>query len=418
MMASGDSAEPDPLTAAAQASERVRGSADAGAGPPDLTFAFVSSHHAWAMRSITEHVHRLLEPERLVGTTCEAVVGSSHELEGVPGVSLLAMWLPDVRVSTFMVDDLIAPAPAPEIPSDDDARIARAIDASPDLRGTILLLDPYSVPISRLLPAMNRAIPANAPLIGGMASAPRTPEGGGNVFALDDRIVDRGGIGVSFSGPIRIDAVVSQGCRPIGPNLVITKARANLILELGSRPALQVVQEILADMSESERAALRRGLLLGRVADEYKQRFGVGDYLIRAMVGADQERSAIAVSEIIKVGQTVRLHVRDAQTATSDLGMLLDGQKLHGPPVGAMVFTCTHRGSRLFGTPSHDVNAIQRAFKPMAGGQELAKGGTAIATARDQIPVAGFFAAGEIGPVGQNAHFHGHTASIALFRNR
>lgn len=414
-MASGDSAEPDPLTGAAQACERLIGASETGAGAPDVTFVFVSTHHAWAMRSITEHVQRLAEPRRLIGATCEAVVGGSHELEGVPGISLLSMWLPGVRVSPFMVDDLIGSEGQNAL--DDGARLAEATDTSAELRGTVLLLDPYSIPISRLLPAMNRVRPSRAPLVGGMASAPRTPEGGGNVFALDDRIVDRGGVGVSFSGAIRMDAVVSQGCRPIGPNLVITKARANLILELGSRPALQVVQEILAEMNEQERMALRRGLLLGRVADEYKQRFGVGDYLIRAMVGADQERSAIAVSEIVRVGQTVRLHVRDAETATSDLEMLLDGQKLHGPPVGAMVFTCTHRGRRLFNTPGHDVGAIQRAFRPMASGQELAKGGTAIATDRAEVPLAGFFASGEIGPVGQQAHLHGHTASIALFRH-
>jgi small ligand-binding sensory domain FIST len=414
-MASGVSAEPDPLTAAAQACERVIASRDRATGAPDLLFCFVSSHHAWALRAIAAHAERLLNPARLVGSTCESVLGECHELEGVPGVSILAMWLPGVRISPFLIDDLIVDEHA-EHP-DLQAHAREVMDARPDLRATIVLLDPYSVPISRLLPAMNRARSNHAPIIGAMASAPRSPDGGGNVMILDDRTMDRGGIGVSLSGPLRVDAVVSQGCRPIGPNLIITKARGNLVLELGSRPALEVVQELLAQMSDEERAALRRGLLLGRVADEYKQRFGVGDYLIRAMVGADQERGAIAVGEVIKVGQTVRLHVRDAETATSDLSMLLDGQKLYGRPAGAMVFTCTHRGRRLFNNQAHDVNAIQRAFSPTRNGPELAKGGTAIATDRGDIPIAGFFAAGEIGPVGRDAYLHGHTASIALFRD-
>lgn len=415
-MASGVSAEPDPLTAAAHTCERLRATPDLPRTPPDLAFLFVSSHHAWAMRTIGAHVQRLIDPARLVGSTAESVLGASHELEGAPGIAVLAMWLPGVRISPFLIDDLIL---------DDEQNaerqresVQRVIDTGPDLRAIITILDPYSVPVSRLIPALNAArTDPRAPIIGGMASAPRTPDGGGNVLLIDDRMMDRGGVGVSFSGPLRVDAVVSQGCRPIGPNLVITKARGNLILELGTRPALQVVQELLAELSEAERNALKRGLLMGRVVDEYKERFGVGDYLIRAMVGADKEHGAIAVSEIVKVGQTVRLHVRDAETATSDLSMLLDGQKLHGRPAGALVFTCNMRGRRLFPSAAHDVGALQRAFRATPDGAALAKGGTAIATDARELPIAGFFAAGEIGPVGRDAYFHAHTASIAIFRD-
>ncbi|MBX3317438.1 MAG: FIST C-terminal domain-containing protein [Phycisphaeraceae bacterium] len=415
-MASGISAEPDPLTAAANACERLLSTPKLPRSQPDLVYLFVSSHHAWSMRTIGAHVQRLLNPTRLVGTTAESVLGSSHELEGAPGIALLAMWLPGVTVSPFLIDDLV-------LDNEQDIErqresIRRVIDAGPELRAIVCILDPYSVPVSRLLPALNDArTDPRAPIIGGMASAPRTPDGGGNVLLIDDRMMDRGGVGVSFSGPLRVDAVVSQGCRPIGPNLVITKARGNLILELGTRPALQVVQELLAELREDERNALKRGLLMGRVVDEYKERFGVGDYLIRAMVGADKEHSAIAVSETVRVGQTVRLHVRDADTATSDLSMLLDGQKLHGRPAGALVFTCNMRGRRLFPSPAHDVGSLQRAFKATPDGAALAKGGTAIATDTHELPIAGFFASGEIGPVGRDAYFHAHTASIAIFRD-
>lgn len=404
------------MTAAAHACERLLATSDIPRTAPDLAFLFVSSHHAWAMRKIGAHVHRLIDPARLVGSTAESVLGASSELEGVPGISILGMWLPGVRVSPFLVDDLILDD---EQDADrQNASIRRVIDDGADLRAIVAILDPYSVPVSRIIPALNAArTDPRSPIFGGMASAPRSPDGGGNVMLLDDRIMDRGGVGVAFSGPIRVDAVVSQGCRPIGPNLVITKSRGNLILELGSRPALQVVQEMLAELDESERNALKRGLLLGRVVDEYKERFGVGDYLIRAMVGADKDHGAIAVSETVRVGQTVRLHVRDADTASSDLSMLLDGQKLHGRPAGAMVFTCNMRGRRLFPTAAHDVGAVQRAFRSSPDGAALAKGGTAIASDTRELPLAGFFASGEIGPVGRDAYFHAHAASIAVFRN-
>lgn len=416
LLAAGISAEGDPLTAAAQACERVLATPGLPRISPDLVLAFLSTHHAWAMRSICGHIERLLTPRHIGASTAEAVLGGTHELEGVPGISLMAMWLPGVRISPFLIDDLIL-----EDDIDDDAQIAaieRAMDAGPDLRASIVVLDPHSVPITRLLPAMNRARRGNrVPIVGGMASGARTPDGGGNVMLLDDRVIDRGGIGVSLSGPVRVDAVVSQGCRPFGPNLVVTKCRGNLILEFGSRPALQVVQELVESMTHEEREVLRKGIFLGRVVDEYKERFGVGDFLIRGIVGADKDLSALAVGEVVRVGQTVRLHVRDAATATNDLSMLLDGQKLHGRPAGALLFTCNSRGRRLFSTPSHDVGALQRAFRRPSDGPELAKGGTAIASDPRELALAGFFAAGEIGPIGRDTYLHGHTACAALFRS-
>jgi small ligand-binding sensory domain FIST len=424
-MSSGISAEPDPLTAAAQACERAMASAAARApslGTPDLAIAFVSSHHAWSMRAIGSHVQRLTGASRLIGVTAEAVLGGGQELEGLPGISVLVAWMPGVTLTPFLIDDLI-------VKSEDDAereerRLASLMGVDDNLRAILLFLDPQSAPLSRLLPAMNRARgperedAPTPPIIGGMASGSRTPDGGGNVMLLDDRIMDRGGIGLSLSGEIRVDAIVSQGCRPVGPNLVVTKCRGNLVLELGGKPAMAVLQELIEEATEEERNVLRRGLLIGRVVDEYKERFGVGDYLIRGIMGVDQTRGGLAVGEVVRVGQTLRLHVRDAATASADLAMLLDGQKLHTRPAGALLFTCNSRGRRLFPEPSHDVGAIQRAFRQSPGGAEMAKGGTVIASDSSMLPLAGFFAAGEIGPVGRDAYLHGHSASIAIFRER
>ena len=99
--------------------------------------------------------------------------------------------------------------------------------------------------------------------------------------------------------------------------------------------------------------------------------------------------------------------------------MLLDAQQLHEPPAGVLVITCNGRGTRLFDRPDHDAGAVARAFRHAAGGESIAKVGQEIVSdgpTAGQPPVAGFFAAGEIGPVGDESFVHGHTACLALFR--
>ncbi len=114
-------------------------------------------------------------------------------------------------------------------------------------------------------------------------------------------------------------------------------------------------------------------------------------------MGVD-DGGGIAVTDLIRVGQTVQFHVRDADTADEDLRGLLQAERASHPESrlsGALLFTCNGRGTRLFETPSHDVGMIHELLGP--------------------IPVAGFFAMGELGPVGGQNFVHGYTASVVLF---
>ena len=103
-------------------------------------------------------------------------------------------------------------------------------------------------------------------------------------------------------------------------------------------------------------------------------------------------------SNLVELGSTFGsfdVYVRDARTADEDLRALLAESGGDGV-AGALLFTCNGRGSRLFDEPDHDAGALAEALGP--------------------IPVAGFFAMGEIGPVGGQNFLHGFTASVALFR--
>ncbi len=383
-------------------------------GPrPDLVTLFIGGPLAKNARTIAQTVRDNTSAKCILAVTAAGVLGGVLEFENRAGVSALAARLPGVTVTPLTNDDFNAIADAKE-----DAPAALA-QRAPDPAALFVVADPFSVPLNGVIPTIGRALhnSRSAPpaLFGGVASAAEKP--GQNTIVLDDHADNQGIYGVALSGPIRCDLTVSQGCRPVGENIVVTKARGNLLLELAGRPALEVLRSQIATLSEKDRKLLAGGLFIGRVIDEYKQHLGRGDYLIRNVLGADEQSGGVAVADIIPPGRTVRLHLRDADTAREDLALLLDAQTIHGPPEGAILVTCAARGERFFGKQNLDTVAIQRAFLPAEAGHEAAKSGESIDPLRFGIPLAGFFASGEIGPVGNHTFVHGYTACLACFRN-
>jgi small ligand-binding sensory domain FIST len=158
------------------------------------------------------------------------------------------------------------------------------------------------------------------------------------------------------------------------------------------------LEEIVAELPADEQALASRGLQLGIAMNEYAETHERGDFLIRAVLGVDEARDGLVVGDLVDVGRTVRFQVRDAQAADEDLRELLSGTALLGGPglvEGALLFSCNGRGANLFASADHDAVTVAEHFA--------------------HAPVAGFFAAGEIGPVGGRNYLHGFTASIVAF---
>jgi small ligand-binding sensory domain FIST len=363
-----------------------------GPEPVDLAIAFISYHHRAAAASIAADIASALEPRVSLGVTAGGVLGSGFELENRPGIALLTARLGGAWFQPFTYQQL-------QWSSQTDAQQLRAALLGPhadaqDIAAVILLADPFSTPAMHLIPAINEALP-RVPVIGGMASG--ASDAGENRLFLGEQILSDGAVGVVIGGQVRVDCIVSQGCRPIGDRWVITKARQNIIQDLGQRPAMTAIQSTAQQVSHEDRNLLEEhGILLGRVINEYKERFGRGDFLIRNIIGADPDAGYIAVSDFVRVGQTVQFHVRDARTAEEDLKLLLESEKLDAQAAGALLFTCNGRGSRLFEEPNFESTIIRQAL--------------------GDVPLAGFFAAGEIGPIAGENFIHGFTASLVLFR--
>ena len=251
-------------------------------------------------------------------------------------------------------------------------------------------------------------------VLGGLVSG--APEPGHSTLFLDGTIRSHGAMGISLSGNLQVDTIVSQGCRPIGSPLVVTRAKGNLILELGGQPALDALRDSLSDLGHHERELLVDGLLIGRVINAYKSRFGRGDFLIREILGGDEESGSIAIADIVHAGQTIQPHLRDAQTAREDLSLLLDAQRLYDKPAGALLISCTGRMRDFFAESGFDARTIRHAFDPPIEGPKLAKAGRELNAEDQGISLAGFFADAQIGPIGDSIFQHSHTAVAALFR--
>jgi small ligand-binding sensory domain FIST len=354
-----------------------------GGAQADLVAVFAGAANLDHVEDGVAAVQERLAPRALVGCGAQGVLGDGRELEQ-GGVVVWAAALPDGDIETFHLEAL--PAGESQV----------AVAGIPDLDGadaTIMLADPFTFPTEPLLEQFGEDYPG-LPIVGGVASAGSGP--GTGVLIHDSDVENDGAVGVVLRG-VDVRTCVSQGARPIGPEMVITSAEGNEVHELASRPALMRLREAIGELTDEERTLATRGLLLGIVIDANRPEYERGDFLVRGILGADHESGVITVGEHVRVGQTVRLHVRDGDSADADLraGLARELIDLDAPPAGALVFTCNGRGRSMFGIPVHDATALVEAF---AG-----------------APAAGFFCAGEIGPVGMRNFLHGFTATVAVF---
>ena len=361
-----------------------------GGTRPDLALLFVTPPHAGALEDAARAVESTLEPAVLLGCAAESVAGPRREVEQSAAVTL---WTAGALEADALFLGSLGPDGPPGWPGEDDLTFRP--------RAVVLLADPFSFDAESFFEWLDRRHPG-LPVIGGMASAARGPGGnrlvvGGTSFSAHTggpaRVSSHGAVAALLGTGVRVDTVVSQGCRPVGQPWAVTRADGNIVYELASQPALERLLELARrELDQGEVAIINAGgLHLGRVIDEHRATFGRGDFLVRNVIGGDQEVGAIAVNDTIEVGTTVQFHLRDAASADEDLKALVAGRRAEG----ALLFTCNGRGTRLFRRPDHDVSVV--------------------ADALDDAPVAGFFAAGEFGPVGGRNFLHGFTASLALF---
>ena len=352
---------------------------------PDLAFLFVAPQFEDELDGIVQSVNASLGGGLLLGCVAGGVIGATHEVEDAPAVAAWAATLPGVNIRPFRLT----------YEEEEEHAVFDGLEEVPTSAPDsvlVMLADPFTFPAHLLLDHLNEHAPG-LPIVGGMASGGLMP--GRTRLIQDDEIVSDGAVGAILEGAAGASAIVSQGCRPVGETFAITRAERNVVFELGGQPAIKRIEELYTSASERDQLLMRRGLHVGQAASELKAELSRGDFVIRNLVDVDRDNGSIAISDMAEIGQTIQFQVRDAESAREDLVRILEIERLD-PVAGALLFSCNGRGKGLFGKPDHDVTALRSAL--------------------GDIPVAGFFAAGELGPVGGRNFVHGFTASMLLFR--
>ncbi|MFI9560707.1 FIST signal transduction protein [Nonomuraea endophytica] len=354
------------------------------AGKADLVCFFICGDDPDDVAEAGRRAMALAPDAHVIGCSATGVIGDGQGVELAPSVSAWAATLDGARLTTFALETLTA---------EDRFVVVGLPERGPDDHVAVLMADPYTFPTDAFVERSVDVL-GDLPIIGGLANG-MSGRGSVRLFA-DGQVYTEGAIGVLISGQVNVSTVVSQGCRPIGPTMVVTRAEENLLLELAGQPALARLEDIVSDLDEDDRDLVASGLQIGLAMDEYAERHERGDFLIRGVLGIDPDREAVAIGDVVEVGRTVRFQVRDAATADEDLYDLLDAHREElGKVDGALLFACNGRGSAMFGTADHDAVALRDTL--------------------GHIGMAGFFAAGEVGPVAGHNHVHGFTASVLVF---
>jgi small ligand-binding sensory domain FIST len=218
---------------------------------------------------------------------------------------------------------------------------------------------------------------------------------------------------------------VTQGCQPVGPPRRITACERNVATELDGQPALKCLLDDLKLTLDEPRQALAalRGTLVGlslpprgaRVEAAARHRAFGDDVRVRHLVGLDPPRHGVAVADVLEPGMTLAFCQRDVAAARRDLVRICaeirdelapepvalaasrsaDAPEPAADPVsrirGALYFSCVGRGGPHFGAPSAELQVIRHAL--------------------GDVPLAGFFAAGEIA----HQHLYGYTGVLTVF---
>ncbi len=356
---------------------------------PDLAFLFFSSPFAEQAKTLQAGIQHTLSPRHLIGCMNNGVIGDAHEFEDQPTIVLWAALLPNVEISPLR---LTSTEEGGQLSLQGWPESFPSQNTPPYF---LLFADPFSTPIDDLFATIEKNYPGSL-AIGGIASA--GTDSGENRLMLNQEIYDHGVVGVALDGNIEVRTVVSQGCQPIGEPYVVTKADRNIVYELGGVSMLERLKAAIQDLRDQQKQQISQSIQVGLVMNEYRGHFERGDFLIRDLMGADEKTGGVAISDIVHEGQTLQFHVRDAEAANDELHKLLTDEKTvlsDRLPHGALLFSCNCRGQRFFSKPNHDISVLRDQIGP--------------------VPIAGFFAGGEIGPVGGKNYLHGYTASIALF---
>jgi small ligand-binding sensory domain FIST len=357
----------------------------------DIAIAFVSAAYGPSIERLPQMLRPHLGDCLLLGCNAGGLIGGGSEEEEEPGVALLCGRLPDAVLTAIHLEQATLPPL-----SASRENWWRLLDLGPESEASFLLLaDPATLDAESCARGLDRAFPGST-VVGGLTSGVLEP--GASRLFNNGQVHRSGALLLALTGNVVIDSVLAQGCRPVGDPLFVTACEGNLISELDGRPPKELLTALFATLDEADRARFADALCIGLALPGPRQIVGIGDFLMRNVLGLDPDSGALWIGSRISPNAVVQFHLRDGQAASDELEERL-ALSLAGDlaPSAALLFACVGRGRNMFGVSGHDSGTLRRMI---------------------DIPVSGMFSAGEIAPVQGATFVHGYSSVFGLIRPR
>lgn len=241
--------------------------------------------------------------------------------------------------------------------------------------------DPREERVPRLLGELGERVPGGF-FVGGLASSRH------GYPQIADVPLQGTLSGIVFNPTVPVATALTQGCAPFGAPHTLTQCQRNIAIRIDDRPALDVLRDEV-------------GEALGRQLARVGQVVGValpvrgsdtGDYLVRNLMGFDENNGLVAIGEMLDTGQPLQFCRRDPDSAAADLRRMLRELKARAPQArGGVYYSCVGRGPHLFGADSGELRILH---------EELG-----------DLPLTGFYCNGEI----SHNRLYGYTGVLTLF---
>ncbi len=392
------------------------------ASAPTLALLYITDHYAESAQDILDHLAAELP---LVtdwsGTVGMGIVSNNVEYWDEPAMAVMLLELPSDQYRVFSG---VAP-----------------LGLGFEAHTALVHADPETADVGELIAEMAARTDSNY-VFGGLSSSRwKTVQfavgGNGNIggHGAASGVFSGGLSGVAFGADVALVSRVTQGCMPVSPVRSVTEADGNLVLALDGEPALDVMMgDLLISLDQPQQALdVVRATLVGLVpapdgathagaasaaktAVRKTGNFGE-DVLVRHMIGLDPGRRGVALADRVEAGAQMVFCRRNVQAARADLMRIcaeireelepqeqaletahaLQASALESAPhparriAGAVYVSCTGRGGPHFGGPSAELQLVRRAL--------------------GDVPLVGFFAAGEIA----HHHLYGYTGVLTVF---
>jgi len=366
----GISTEPNSARAALDAARQALQGLDGR--QPDWCIAFVTSEHGENLGALLESLSSATGTPYIVGCSASGVMGCGKEIEQGPALSLLAVHSDQMRATPFLFHDEGDQGMTAGI------RLGQRLLNSRNSDDMLLVWpDPYHVRPDRLLQSID-AVLEKVMVVGGAASAV-----GDQTFRFCGTGSGKGSVsGIRLGGRFRHAVGITQGCRPLGEPVRVTRAHDNMILEIDGRPALEVLRQQAPQELMDNLDWAFNFLFVGLLPDPNQENAARGEYMARNIIDADPDTGVLAIADRVEEGQSVIFAYREAVSAREDLKRLIEevSPKTTGLNYRfGLYFNCLARGISLYDEEGIDSRMLGEAFPG--------------------LPLIGFFSNAEIGPL-------------------